>query len=95
MGLFEHLPLTPFALYQYAKKHGLEHERLRICDGMAVSYFPTEESICRAKNKIVIDVSCEEPVEYDDLADDDRVIVYRLSPDVELHFPPQPLTNAE
>lgn len=77
MSLLERFPLTPEALYYYAKKHGLEKERIRICDGMAVSYFPTEESICRAKNKIVIDVSCERPIEYDELADDDRVIVYR------------------
>lgn len=77
MSLLERFPLTPEALYHYAKKHGLERERIRICDGMAVSYFPTEESICRTKNKIVIDVSCDNPIDYDDLADDDQVIVYR------------------
>lgn len=82
MSLLERFPLTPEALYYYAKKHGLEKERIRICDGMAISYFPTEESICRAKNKIVIDVSCDTPVEYDELADDDQVIVYRsLAPE--------------
>ncbi len=78
MAVLTKLPLTPRALYLYARKHGIEDERIRICDGMAVSYFPTEDSLCRAKNKIVIDVSDLTPVEYDELADDDQVIWYRV-----------------
>ena len=72
------LPLTPETLYLFAKKHNMERERLRICDGMAVSYFPTEASVCRAKNKVVIDLSCDNPIEYDELSADDQVILYRM-----------------
>lgn len=81
MSLLERFPLTPEALYYYAKKHNIHKERIRICDGMAVSFFPTEESICRAKNKIVIDLSCDTPIEFDELADDDKTIIYRCHRD--------------
>lgn len=76
MNKLEFLPITPRALYYYACKHGLEDERIRICDGMAVSYFPTEQSLCRSKNKVVIDLSDETPVEWDELSHDDQTIVY-------------------
>lgn len=71
-------PLTPRELWQFAVKHGLCDERIRICDGMAVSYFPSNEALCRSKNKAIIDLSDEHPVEYDELAGDDRTIMYRF-----------------
>lgn len=71
------LPVTPRGLYRYAQKHGLEDCRIRIADGMAVSYFPTEDSVCRSKSGIVLDVSCEPMIEYDELAAPDRVIIYQ------------------
>ena len=73
-------PLTPELLYRYAQKYGLENERLRICDGMAVSYFPCLRALAKSKKRIVIDVSAEEPVEFDELSADDMGIQYRLVP---------------
>lgn len=90
----ELLPITPRSLYQYACKYGLEDERIRICDGMAISYFPTDLSICRSKNKVIIDVSDETPIEWDELSRDDQTIVYRMYYDdkivEEQYAPPQP-----
>jgi hypothetical protein len=61
---------------------------------MAVSYFPTDLSICRSKNKVIIDVSDEDPIEYDELSRDDQTIVYRMYYDdkivEEQYAPPQP-----
>lgn len=71
-------PLTPEGLYRIAKQMGVERERLRICDGMAVSYFPTCDAVCFAKDKIVIDVSAEPSFDYDELAANDRVILYSV-----------------
>ena len=92
MAHYNTLPLTPRELWQYAVKHGLADERIRICDGAAISYFPTNETLCRSKNKVIIDVSCEQPVEFDELAADDRTIVYRHQ-GYEYHCPPLPINN--
>ena len=71
-------PLTPELLYRYAQKYGLENERLRICDGMAISFFPTFDDVGVSKSKMVIDVSDCTPVEFDELAANDRCIIYRI-----------------
>lgn len=92
MDDFKVLPLTPRQLYLYAQQFGLADERIRICDGAAVSFFPTTDQICRSKNKIIIDVSDIEPIEYDELADDDRSIVYRIN-GVEFYSPSTPIND--
>lgn len=74
------IPLTPRVLYALAVEAGLADERIRICDGMAVSYFPCMRALAKSKNRIIIDVSAEEPVEFDELSADDMGIQYRLVP---------------
>lgn len=59
--------MTIYELYQYAVKHGKEHAELRICDGMAVSYYPTGKCVGLAPNEVVLDVSPIEPIDYDEL----------------------------
>lgn len=54
-------------LYIYAMQHNLLDARIRICDGMAVSYYPDPRSIGKGRYEIVIDVSANQPVEYDEL----------------------------
>lgn len=76
--LDEDLPVTPRLLYETALRAGLADERIRICDGMAVSYFPTMKTLAKSKGKIIIDVSVIEPVEFDELSADDMGIVYRI-----------------
>lgn len=71
-------PLTPKTLYKFAKAYGMENNRIRISDGMAVSYFPTNDALCLAKDKIVVDVSAEPCYDYDDLAANDKVILYSI-----------------
>ena len=71
-------PLTPELLYRYSLEHGLQNARLRICDGMAVSFFPRLDDVGIAKSKLIIDVSDCQPVEYDELAADDKCIIYRV-----------------
>lgn len=77
MGLLELPPITPRSLYQYACRHGLEDQRIRICDGMAVSYFPSDEALCRSKDKVVLELSCEPVYEFDELSYDDQCIIYK------------------
>lgn len=69
-------PLTPRLLYNIAMRYGLADSRIRICDGMAVSYFPTLPTVGASKSKIVIDVSSEPCVEFDELSADDMGIIY-------------------
>lgn len=76
--LNEDLPVTPRLLYETALRAGLADERIRICDGMAVSYFPTMKTLAKSKGKIIVDVSVIEPVEFDELSADDMGIIYRI-----------------
>lgn len=69
-------PLTPRKLYEYAKQHNLADVQIRICDGMAVSYYPTIGSLARTKDRAIIDVSNQQPVEFDELSANDQVIIY-------------------
>ena len=48
-------------------QHGLLDARIRICDGMAVSYYPDPRSVSKGRYEEVIDVSALDPVEYDEL----------------------------
>lgn len=74
----EGLPLTPRLLYTLAVEAGMADERIRICDGMAVSYFPRLGSLARSKKRVIIDVSLEPVVEFDELSADDTGIQYRF-----------------
>lgn len=59
--------ITVRDLYGFAMTNKLLDARIRICDGMAVSYYPRVQSVGRGMYEIVIDVSDEEPVEFDEL----------------------------
>lgn len=72
------VPLTPRTLYTIAVEHGIADSRIRICDGMAVSYFPTLGCVAKCKDRFIIDVSVQEPVEFDELSADDMGIQYRI-----------------
>lgn len=74
------IPLTMRDLWEFAQANKLEDARLRICDGMAVSYFPKISNICVSPQRIIIDVSDLEPVEFDELSAVDRRITYPFLP---------------
>lgn len=59
--------ITVSDLYGFAMTNKLLDARIRICDGMAVSYYPQPRSVGRGMYEIVIDVSGDEPVEFDEL----------------------------
>ena len=74
------LPLTIRDLWEFARKNKLEDARIRICDGMAVSYFPTVSCLCVSPQRVIIDVSSLEPVEWDELSAVDQRIRYPFLP---------------
>lgn len=74
------LPLTVRDLWEFAVKNRLEDARIRICDGMAVSYFPCVRDLAVSPQRVIIDVSAEEPVEWDDLSAVDQRIRYPFLP---------------
>ena len=45
------IPLTPRVLYALAVDAGLADERIRICDGMAVSYFPCLRALAKRSGR--------------------------------------------
>ena len=59
--------LTIAQLWAYARAHKLENAAIRVCDGMACSFYVTRSAIGRAPMEIVIDVSSLPIIEYDDL----------------------------
>ena len=59
--------ITVLDLYSFAKERNLLHARIRICDGMAVSYYPNPKSVEAGRYEIVIDVSALPTVEFDEL----------------------------
>lgn len=68
--------LTPRAIWEYAKLHHIEDAPIRICDGMAVSYMPDRGCLGRSPMIAVVDVSTIEPIDYDDLPDVDRRVIF-------------------
>ena len=52
--------ITVQDLYAYAMQHNLLDARIRICDGMAVSYYPDPRSVSKGRYEAVIDVSALE-----------------------------------
>lgn len=59
--------ITVLDLYRFAKERNLLHARVRVCDGMAVSYYPNQASVEAGRYEVVIDVSALQPVEFDEL----------------------------
>lgn len=59
--------MTTRELYQIAKTRNLLDAQIRICDGMAVSFYPEPNCITPAHYELVLDVSALPVVEYDDL----------------------------
>ena len=74
------IPLTPRVLYALAVDAGLADERIRICDGMAVSFFPNRSSIAVSPQRVIIDVSDLDPVAWDELSAVDQRIRYPFLP---------------
>lgn len=59
--------MTPRELYEIAQRRNLLDAHIRICDGMAVHYYPETTCVQADRYEIVIDVSDLDPLGYDDL----------------------------
>lgn len=70
--------MTVYDLFTRSVDKGLADAPLRLCDAMAVSYFPTVGCVRHVKNEIIIDVASLPSVEYDDLEADDLVVDWNL-----------------
>ncbi|MBQ5609841.1 MAG: hypothetical protein IIU85_06295 [Rikenellaceae bacterium] len=67
--------ITPKMLYNYAVANGLQNAPIRICDGMAVSYFPEMKCLGRSTST-VIDLSTIDPIEFDELTPLEQRVTY-------------------
>ena len=65
--------MTLRELYEVAEERKLLDAQIRICDGMAVSFYPEKECVTPAHYDLVIDVSGLPVVEYDELMERCRV----------------------
>ena len=65
--------MTIRELYQVAKERNLLAAQIRICDGMAVSFYPEKECITPGRYELVLDISALPVVEYDELIERNRV----------------------
>lgn len=59
--------MTIRELYQVAKERRLLDAQIRICDGMAVSFYPEKSCITPGRYELVLDISALPVVEYDEL----------------------------
>lgn len=59
--------MTIRELHQIAEKRCLLDAQIRICDGMAVSFYPEPSCITPGRYELVIDISSLPVVEYDEL----------------------------
>lgn len=59
--------ITVQDLYAYAKVNKLLDARIRICDGMAVSYYPDPRAMACGRYEIILDISANQPIEFDEL----------------------------
>ena len=59
--------MTVRELYQWAARERILDAQIRICDGMAVSYYPERRELHRGRYEAVIDVSTTRPIELDGL----------------------------
>ena len=74
------MDITLAQLWYFARAHHLEDAHIRICDGMAVSFFPNRSSIAVSPQRVIIDVSDLDPVEWDELSAVDQRIRYPFLP---------------
>lgn len=65
--------MTVRELYQVAKSRKLLDAQIRICDGMAVSFYPEPNCITPGCYELVLDVSALPVVEYDELIERCRI----------------------
>lgn len=73
------LLLTPRQLFWYAEANGLLDAPIRVCDGMAVSYFIDHKSLAKSTS-LVLDVSHLDPIDFDDLTEHERRVRYFIEP---------------
>lgn len=59
--------MTVRELYQWAAREKVLDAQIRICDGMAVSFYPELRDIRRGRYETVVDVSACTPIEFDEL----------------------------
>jgi hypothetical protein len=72
------MDITLAQLWYFARAHHLEDAHIRICDGMACSFYVNDLSVGRAPGEIVIDVSHIEPIEFDDLTDTAKRVTFAV-----------------
>lgn len=65
--------MTIRELYQVAKERKLLDAPIRICDGMAVSFYPEKSCITPGRYELVLDISALPVVEYDELIERCRI----------------------
>lgn len=68
-------------LWLYAIENKLQDAPIRICDGMACSFYVEKSAIAKAPYTVVIDISALQLIEYDELTPADRRVSYLVSPD--------------
>lgn len=59
--------MTIRELHQIAEERRLLDAQIRICDGMAVSFYPEPSCITPGRYELVIDISSLPVIEYDEL----------------------------
>ena len=70
--------MTCYDLYSATRQRDLHTEIIRLCDGMAMSYFLNLGCVKFTKKAIIIDTAELQAVEYDELESKDRVVVWEL-----------------
>lgn len=75
-------PLTVRDLYKLACMLKMEDATIRICDGMAVHMFVTRDCVCTSPMEFVLDVSCLDAVDFEDLSD----VAKRVNHSAALYF---------
>lgn len=65
--------MTIRELYQVARERKLLDAQIRICDGMAVSFYPEPSCITPGHYELVLDISALPVIEYDELIERYRV----------------------
>lgn len=68
--------MTVRDLYEIAADRHLLDAPIRICDGMAVSFYPESPNVIRGRYELVIDVSDLPMIDFDDLPEN-RLILPR------------------
>lgn len=63
-------------LWRFAVENKLQDAPIRICDGMACSFFVERKAIAKAPYCVVIDTSALQLIEYDELTPSDRRVSY-------------------